>query len=99
MFVMVLKRLAEYCEFDDVLNDRLRDRLVCGLHSKGIQKRLLTESSLTLQRAFDLSTSMEFAQIEKCMKLRLKYQMTTKDYSGLEIHRHMLMQRYGVLQL
>ncbi len=53
MFVAVLKKLAEHCEFGDVLNDTLRDRLVCGLRSEGIQKRLLTESKLTLQRAID----------------------------------------------
>ncbi|KAI5086647.1 hypothetical protein C0J45_23302, partial [Silurus meridionalis] len=64
VFVAVLKKLAEHCEFGDVLNDTLRDRLVCGLRCKGIQKRLLTESNLTLQRAIELSVSMELAAKE-----------------------------------
>ncbi len=64
MFVAVLKILAEHCEFGDVLNDTLRDRLVCGLRCEGIQKRLLTESNLTLQRAIELSMSMELAAKE-----------------------------------
>ncbi len=61
MFVAVLKKLSEHCEFGDVRNDTLRDRLVCGLRCEGIQKRLLTESNLTLQRAIELSVSMELA--------------------------------------
>ncbi|KAG1929501.1 K02A2.6-like [Pimephales promelas] len=64
MFVAVLKKLAEHCEFGKVLNDTLRDRLVCGLRCEGIQKRLLTESNLTLQRAIELSVSMELAAKE-----------------------------------
>lgn len=36
VFVAVLKKLAEHCEFGDVLNDTLRDRLVCGLRCEGI---------------------------------------------------------------
>nr|XP_055048287.1 uncharacterized protein K02A2.6-like [Misgurnus anguillicaudatus] len=64
VFVAVLKKLAEHCEFGDVLNDTLRDRLVCGLRCEGIQKRLLTESNLTLQRAIELSVSMELAAKE-----------------------------------
>ena len=33
MFVASLRKLAEYCEFKDALNDALRDRLVCGLRN------------------------------------------------------------------
>ncbi|KAI5622218.1 hypothetical protein C0J50_18226 [Silurus asotus] len=64
VFVAVLKKLAEHCEFGDVLNDTLQDRLVCGLRCKGIQKRLLTESNLTLQRAIELCVFMELAAKE-----------------------------------
>uniref|UniRef100_A0A8C2AUS2 CCHC-type domain-containing protein n=1 Tax=Cyprinus carpio TaxID=7962 RepID=A0A8C2AUS2_CYPCA len=64
IFVAVLKKLAEHCEFGDALNDTLQDRLVCGLRCEGIQKRLLTESNLTLQRAIELSVSMELAAKE-----------------------------------
>jgi len=39
MFVAALKKLSEHCEFSDVLNDTIRDRLVCGLRSKAIQKK------------------------------------------------------------
>lgn len=63
-FVAVLKQLSEHCEFGQSLNDTLRDRLVCGLRGEGIQKRLLTETELTLEKAIDISTSMEMAARE-----------------------------------
>lgn len=60
-FVAVLKQLSEHCEFGRSMSDTIRDRLVCGMRSEAIQKRLLTESNLTLQRAIEVSTSMEMA--------------------------------------
>lgn len=63
-FVAVLKRLSEHCEFGTVLNDTIRDRFVCGLCSKTIQKRLLCESNLTLEQAIEISVSMEMAAKE-----------------------------------
>lgn len=44
------------------LNYALRDRFVCGLRSKSIQKRLLlTEDNLTFAKAYDLVQGMEAA--------------------------------------
>lgn len=60
-FVAALKGLSEHCEFGGSLDDTIRDRLVCGLRSESIQKRLLTEAKLTLAKAVELSTSMEMA--------------------------------------
>ena len=45
-YLAELRRLTEYCEFGGYLNKALRDRLVCGLKSKSIQKKLLTEVEL-----------------------------------------------------
>uniref|UniRef100_A0A452HWT6 CCHC-type domain-containing protein n=1 Tax=Gopherus agassizii TaxID=38772 RepID=A0A452HWT6_9SAUR len=63
-FVAILKKLAEHCEFKEMLNDALRDRLVCGLYSEAIRKRLLTEAQLTLQKAVDIAVSTELATRE-----------------------------------
>ena len=52
------------CEFNDVLNDTIRNRLVCGLWSGATQKRLLTESALTSDKAIEISVSMELAARE-----------------------------------
>lgn len=64
MFVAALRKLAEHCEFKDVLNDTLRDRLVCGLRNEAAQKKLLTESDLTLEKAINISVTMEMASRE-----------------------------------
>ena len=42
-FAAKLKHLASTCNFGTHLGEALRDRLVCGLRNKEIQKRLLTE--------------------------------------------------------
>ena len=39
-YVVELKKLAIYCEFGAFINEALRDRLVCGLKSENIQKKL-----------------------------------------------------------
>ncbi|XP_071949803.1 uncharacterized protein [Antedon mediterranea] len=46
-----LRRLTKHCEFGAQLNDALQDRLVCGIRSGSIQKRLLAEAKLTLAKA------------------------------------------------
>lgn len=49
------------CEFGALLDEALRDCIVCGLDSKAAQKRLLTEPDLTFARAVEIVTSMEEA--------------------------------------
>ncbi|KFD66891.1 hypothetical protein M514_21035 [Trichuris suis] len=41
----------------------LRDRLVCGVHDEGLQRRLLAEPSLTLKNAQQMAIAYESAQI------------------------------------
>ena len=57
-----LRRLAVTCEFQDFLDDALRDRLVCGLRSKSAQKRLLSEEKINFAQALDLAMRMESAE-------------------------------------
>lgn len=64
VFVAALRKLAEHCEFKDALNDTLRDRLVCGLRNEAAQKKLLTEIDLTLEKAINISVTMEMASKE-----------------------------------
>lgn len=60
-YVVELKRLATFCEFDAFLNDALRDRFVCGLKSEVIQRKLLSEDGLTFEKAVQLAQAMEMA--------------------------------------
>ena len=43
-FVAELWQLSEHCDFGTVLEDMLRDRLVCGINNDAIQRRFLGET-------------------------------------------------------
>ncbi len=60
-FVAELRRLAMNCDFGTTLGKSLRDRFVCGLRAEHIQKRLLTETNLTLDNAVKIAVAMETA--------------------------------------
>lgn len=61
-FISELQRLSEHCDFGAGLNDMIRDRLVVGIASDRIQRRLLSERELTFARAKELAVSMETAE-------------------------------------
>ena len=63
-FLADLRRLAITCEFEDFLDQALRDRFVCGLRAEGMQKRLLTEPDLNIAQALELARSIEAAASE-----------------------------------
>ena len=60
-FVAELRSLAEFCNFQQTLDDMLRDRVVCGINEAAIQRRLLAKPRLTLQKAMELALGMESA--------------------------------------
>ena len=49
-FVAALHQIAEYCEYNETLNDMIRDRLVCRINHEGIQKKLLAEKILHMRK-------------------------------------------------
>ena len=63
-YMAELRRLATHCKFEGEghLDEALRDRLVCGLSSEGVQKRLLTYADLTLAKAVEVAQGMEAAE-------------------------------------
>ena len=60
-FVAEIRKLSEHCEFGEALNDSLRDRFVCGLRDHNIQRKLLSKSGLTFQKAVEEAVAMETA--------------------------------------
>ena len=60
-YVAELRKLSEYCEFGDRLDENLRDKLVCGLNDQRIQQKLLSIRELTLTMAVDNADAMEAA--------------------------------------
>ena len=61
-YVSALQKLTEHCDFQDHLEDTLRDRLVCGLRDVTLQKRLLTKEDLTFARAVEMAETAERAE-------------------------------------
>lgn len=66
-FVVGLQRLSEPCKFeemlDDMLWDRLRDWLVCGVRDERLQQRLLAEPDLTFKKAMVLCQAIEAVEL------------------------------------
>ncbi|XP_067017870.1 uncharacterized protein [Acropora muricata] len=60
-FLAKLQKLAETCEFGGYRDEALRDRLVCGITSQTIRRKLLGEADLTLKKAVDIATSVSIS--------------------------------------
>jgi hypothetical protein len=62
-FVAALRELSQSCKFhENIIDDMLRDRLVCGVSDERIQRRLLGEDdTLTFEKAFSIAQGMEAA--------------------------------------
>ncbi|KAM7314208.1 hypothetical protein ISCGN_003993 [Ixodes scapularis] len=60
-FVTEARRLAEDCNFGEMLHRMTRDRLVCGLRDDNVRRHLLTRRTLTLEEAEDFAIASEKA--------------------------------------
>ena len=77
-FVTALQKFAEYCDYGAVLNDMLRDRIVCGIRSKRVQQRLLQEAGLTFERALEIAQATETAENDS-KRLQVKEKLFQKE--------------------
>ena len=66
VYVTELRKLARNCEFgelhDSIIRDIIRDRIVCGIRSNEVRKRLLREKDLSLERAVEMCKSSEITE-------------------------------------
>ena len=61
-YIAELRKLSEHCNFSDTLKNMLRDRLVCDINDHRVQRRLLAEPTLTLEKALELAQAAETAE-------------------------------------
>lgn len=61
-FVAELKRLSRHCEFENTLDDNMRDQFVCGIKSDLIRQRLFAEEKVTYKKAISLACTLEAAE-------------------------------------
>ncbi|KAK9408149.1 hypothetical protein NXF25_006923 [Crotalus adamanteus] len=59
-YIAALRKAAKHCEFKD-LEERLRDRFVCGLRHRELQQRLFAKEDLSFQDALIEVTAEEAA--------------------------------------
>ena len=80
-FVAELRRLSTHCAFGAAqLEEALRDRLVCGLRSEAIQRKLLSVPELTFADALKTAQRMEAAEMNA-------QQLKGPDSDSASIHR------------
>ena len=68
-FVAALRQLAINCEYNDFLDQAIRDKLVCGLKNEATQRKLLAEDGLTTARAVEIAQGMGLPR-PRCMRSR-----------------------------
>lgn len=63
-FLLELKTKAASCEFGELNDSLIRDRIVCGINDKIVQKRLLTEMNVSLEDAINICCAAESRGLE-----------------------------------
>ena len=61
-YVTLLRKMSEHCNFEEKVNEHIRDRLVVGVKNEKIQEHLRGEGTLTLEKAIEIAVSMESAR-------------------------------------
>lgn len=63
-YAFELNKLALSCEFKDLKDDLVKDRLICGLRDDSMRERLLREYDLTLRKALDICNVAEMSRVQ-----------------------------------
>jgi hypothetical protein len=61
-YVSDLRNKASTCEFEDLKDEMIKDRLVCGIENDKLRRSLLREDKLTLQKAIELCQISELSE-------------------------------------
>lgn len=63
-FIVPIRQIAQNCNFSSMLDRMTRDRIVCGVRSKKLQKQLLAKKDLTLKEAEALALAAESTECD-----------------------------------
>ncbi|CAK8685409.1 unnamed protein product [Clavelina lepadiformis] len=61
-YVTQLKVIAKNCEFADLVESLIRDRVICGILDHKLQEALLREDTLTLDKAMSICRAKELSK-------------------------------------
>ena len=63
-YVTELKSRSEHCEFGELKNSLIKDKIVLGVNSKKVQERLLREAELSLEKAIQICRAAENVKMQ-----------------------------------
>jgi hypothetical protein len=63
-YVTELRNKASRCEFADLKDGLIRDRIVCGITNDSVRARLLRESDLSLEKCVDIYRASEISAFQ-----------------------------------
>ncbi|KAK3741617.1 hypothetical protein QZH41_019256 [Actinostola sp. cb2023] len=63
-YVTELRKLAKSCEFSELTDSLIRDRIVCGILDGKVGEKLLSEEDVTLTKAINLCRSAEMSKVQ-----------------------------------
>ena len=86
-YATVLRNMADNCEFQDLKDSLIRDRIVLGVSDNHVRERLLRVPDLTLEKALEISRAAEATQsqlkqmqnIQEVNELRSKNERTPNE--------------------
>ena len=86
-YATVLQNMADNCEFRDLKDSLIRDRIVLGVTENHVRERVLRVPDLTLEKALEISRAAEATQsqlkqmqnIQEVKELRRKNERTPND--------------------
>ncbi|GFN74230.1 Pol polyprotein [Plakobranchus ocellatus] len=96
-FVTELKRLSADCEFRELKDSLIRDRIICGIRSAQLKERMLRDSDLTLDKAISLGRAEEKAkqQLVEMRETKVEAVKTAKRKDQRTKHKEYICKRCG----
>ncbi|CAH0732003.1 unnamed protein product, partial [Brenthis ino] len=58
-YLAELKKLSLYCNYGENLTEQIRDKFISGLSNEKIKQKLLNESEVTLEKAYNIAVQLE----------------------------------------
>ena len=81
-FINSLHVLAEHCEYGDLHDQMIRDRIVVGLKDGNVSQRLQLDPDLTLKKAQDIVREMDAVKRQQS-ELRSQSELRNKDIDSI----------------
>ncbi|KAG1654266.1 hypothetical protein GQR58_025141 [Nymphon striatum] len=88
-FLLDLKELSRACEFGEIKDSLIRDRIICGIGDSSLQRRLLQENNVSLDKCADVCRSFEMSAIQAtAIQTPVHEDMAVDNISRHNISRH-----------